>query len=137
MNIHLKSLLIHQHLYKHFHIASSDGEASKRAIEIIKGLTEEPEIGRVYKGVVKRIMDFGAFVEILPGTEGLVHISQLDHHRVAQVTDVVKEGQEVSVRVLDIDRQGKIRLSRKEALEGKPPPPNKTDDKAGNAKKML
>lgn len=97
-------------------IASSDQEASARAIEIIKGLTEEPEIGRVYSGVVKRITDFGAFVEILPGVEGLVHISQLEESRVAQVSDVIKEGEEVPVMVLDIDRQGRIRLSRKEAM---------------------
>jgi len=98
-------------------IASADQEASKRAIEIIMGLTEEAEIGKIYQGVVKRIMDFGAFVEILPGTEGLVHISQLAHERVNQVSDILKEGDEVQVRVLDIDKQGRIRLSRKEALE--------------------
>lgn len=97
-------------------IASADAAASKRAIEIIHGLTEEAEIGRVYTGVVKRIMDFGAFVEILPGTEGLVHISQLDNRRVENVSDVVKEGEEIMVRVLDIDRQGRIRLSRKDAM---------------------
>jgi polyribonucleotide nucleotidyltransferase len=97
-------------------IASPDGEASKRAIEIIRGLTEEAEIGRIYKGVVKRITDFGAFVEILPGVEGLVHISQLAHERVKTVSDVVREGDETDVRVLDIDQQGRIRLSRKEAL---------------------
>ncbi|OVE80063.1 polyribonucleotide nucleotidyltransferase [bacterium J17] len=98
-------------------IASSDRDASKRAIEIIEGLTEEAEIGKVYTGMVKRIMDFGAFVEILPNVEGLVHISQLAPHRVEQVTDILKEGDEVPVRVLDIDRQGRIRLSRKDALE--------------------
>ncbi|MFN8388865.1 MAG: polyribonucleotide nucleotidyltransferase [Bdellovibrionota bacterium] len=101
-------------------IASSDQEASKRAIDIIMGLTEEAEVGKVYTGVVKRIMDFGAFVEILPGTEGLVHISQLAHERVNQVTDILKEGDEVAVRVLDIDKQGRIRLSRKEAMERRP-----------------
>jgi polyribonucleotide nucleotidyltransferase len=96
-------------------IATSDREASERAKEIIRGLTEEPEIGRIYNGVVKRITDFGAFVEILPGCEGLVHISQLEDYRVAQVSDVVKEGEEINVRVLDIDRQGRIRLSKKDA----------------------
>ena len=101
-------------------IASSDPDSTKRAIEIIKGLTEEPEIGRIYSGVVKRIMDFGAFVEILPGQEGLVHISQLAHERVNQVTDILNEGDEVQVRVLDIDKQGRIRLSRKEALDAEP-----------------
>ena len=98
-------------------VSSSDTKAADRAIEIIKGLTEEAEIGKVYTGVVKRIVDFGAFVEILPNMEGLVHISQLDHHRVQNVSDVVKEGDQIKVRVLDIDRQGRIRLSRKEALD--------------------
>jgi polyribonucleotide nucleotidyltransferase len=97
-------------------IASADGAAAKRAIEIIQGLTEEAEIGKVYCGVVKRIVDFGAFVEILPGLDGLVHISQLANERVNAVTDILKEGDEVMVRVLDIDKQGKIRLSRKDAL---------------------
>ncbi len=96
-------------------IFSADGESSKRARDIIMGLTEEAEIGKVYSGVVKKIMDFGAFVEILPGTEGLVHISQLSHTPVHRVSDVVKEGDEIVVRVLDIDRQGRIRLSSKEA----------------------
>lgn len=98
-------------------VAASDTASAERAIEIIKGLTEEAEIGRVYNGVVKRIMDFGAFVEILPGCEGLVHVSQLAHERVENVSDIVKEGDEIRVRVLDIDKQGRIRLSRKEALE--------------------
>ena len=97
-------------------IASANADASKRAIEIIMGLTEEAEIGKVYCGVVKRITDFGAFVEILPGVDGLLHISQLAHTRVERVSDIVKEGDEVNVRVLDIDKQGRIRLSRKEAL---------------------
>ena len=99
-------------------IASNDPEAAKRAIQIINSLTEEAEIGKIYTGVVKRIADFGAFVEIMPGTEGLVHISQLDFDRVENVTDIVHEGDEIQVRVLDIDRQGRIRLSRKDALPG-------------------
>ena len=98
-------------------IASPDGIAAKKAIEIIKSLTEEAEVGRIYSGLVKRIMDFGAFVEILPGTEGLLHISQIASERVERVTDYLKEGDEVPVRVLEIDRQGRIRLSRKEALD--------------------
>lgn len=98
-------------------IASADGASSQRAIEIIEGLTEEAEIGKIYAGVVKKIVDFGAFVEILPGVEGLVHISQLEDKRVEKVADVVSEGEEVMVRVLDIDRQGKIRLSRKDAMD--------------------
>lgn len=98
-------------------IASSDGESAARAIAMVKALTEEPEIGRIYEGTVKKILDFGAFVEILPGTDGLVHISQLDNRRVEKVTDVLSEGDTVRVKVIDIDRGGKIRLSRKDALE--------------------
>ena len=98
-------------------IASSDPDATKRAIAIIEGITAEAEIGKIYTGVVKRIMDFGAFVEILPGTEGLCHISQLDFSRVEHVSDVVREGDEIPVMVLDIDKTGRIRLSRKEALD--------------------
>ena len=95
---------------------SSDPANLEKAQEIIKGLTADPELGMVYNGKVKKIMDFGAFVEILPGTEGLVHISQLANERVNSVEDVVKEGDEFPVKVLEIDRQGKIRLSRKEAI---------------------
>jgi polyribonucleotide nucleotidyltransferase len=98
-------------------IASSEGSAMQRAIELVEGITVEAKIGKIYKGIVKRIVDFGAFVEILPGTDGLVHISQLAEGRVQRVTDVLKEGDEVAVKVIDIDRSGKIRLSRKEALE--------------------
>jgi polyribonucleotide nucleotidyltransferase len=101
-------------------IASSDDNSAKKAMEIIKGLTTEPEVGQFYNGVVRRIVDFGAFVEILPGTDGLIHISELDTKRVAKVTDVLKEGDEVLVKVISIDRQGKIRLSRKEALGATP-----------------
>jgi polyribonucleotide nucleotidyltransferase len=97
-------------------IASVDDTAAKKAIEIIQGITAEAEIGKIYKGTVQRIMDFGAFVEILPGTDGLVHISQLAPERVNRVTDILNEGDEVMVKVLDVDRQGKIKLSRKEAL---------------------
>jgi polyribonucleotide nucleotidyltransferase len=97
-------------------IASSDEAASRRAVEMVHRIAAEAEIGKIYRGTVRRIMDFGAFVEILPGTDGLVHISELAPHRVRRVTDVLKEGDEVMVKVLDIDRQGKIKLSRKEAL---------------------
>ena len=107
-------------------IASTDEAGSQRAVEIIKRITAEAEIGKIYKGTVKRIMDFGAFVEIFPGTDGLVHISQLAPERVRRVNDVLNEGDEVLVKVLDIDRQGKIKLSRKEALSesGDSPPPS-------------
>jgi polyribonucleotide nucleotidyltransferase len=97
-------------------IASSNQTKIDEAREIIESLTAEAEIGKIYKGVVKRIADFGAFVEIITGTDGLVHISQFSDERVRKVEDVVNEGDEIWVKVLDIDRQGKIRLSMKEAL---------------------
>lgn len=97
-------------------IASADGDACKQAIKMIRDLTQEAEKGKLYMGTVKKIMEFGAFVEIFPGTDGLVHISELDKERVRNVTDILKEGDQVLVKCLDIDRQGKIKLSRKEAL---------------------
>jgi polyribonucleotide nucleotidyltransferase len=97
-------------------IASPDLEATNKAIAMVKDIVQEPEIGHIYEGTVRKIMDFGAFVEILPGQDGLVHISQLDRERVRDVRDVLNEGDKVLVKVLDIDAQGKIRLSRKEAL---------------------
>jgi polyribonucleotide nucleotidyltransferase len=97
-------------------VASTDGEAMKKAIDRIKSITAEAEIGKIYKGKVRKVMDFGAFVEIFPGTDGLVHISQLASHRVANVTDVVNEGDEIYVKVLEVDpKSGKIRLSLREA----------------------
>jgi len=99
------------------HIASPDGLLAQKAIDIIKGLTAEAEVGEFYLGQVKRLAEFGAFVEILPGTDGLVHISELDEKRVRQVDDICKEGDEMLVKVIGVDRAtGKIRLSRKEAL---------------------
>jgi polyribonucleotide nucleotidyltransferase len=99
-------------------VASSDMDATNKALGMLRELTQEAEIGKLYLGVVKRTVDFGAFIEIFPGTEGLVHISHLAKERVDQTTDIVSEGDEVLVRVIDIDRRsGKIRLSRKEALE--------------------
>ncbi len=97
-------------------IASPDLEASNKAIEIINGLFEEIQVGKIYQGKIKRIADFGAFVEILPGKEGLCHISKLDIKRVNSVRDVVKEGDIVSVKVIGVDRSGKIDLSRKDTL---------------------
>ena len=97
-------------------LGSPDESRLDEAIQIIEGLTQSPEKGCIYTGIVKKIMDFGAFVEILPGIDGLVHISQIAPHRIDKVTDVLKEGDEVKVKVLEIDRDGKIRLSRKEAL---------------------
>ena len=98
-------------------VASTDEAGSRKAIDMIEGIVAEVEVGRIYKGTVRRVMDFGAFVEILPGTDGLVHISQIADDHVRQVRDVLNEGDELMVKVLDVDRQGKIRLSRKEALK--------------------
>jgi polyribonucleotide nucleotidyltransferase len=97
-------------------IASSDKAACDAAIEMIRGLTEEAEEGKLYMGTVKKLMEFGAFVEILPGTDGLVHISELDETRVKNVSDILSEGDKVLVKCIGIDRQGKIKLSRKAAL---------------------
>jgi polyribonucleotide nucleotidyltransferase len=100
-------------------IASSDEAAANKAKEIIRGIVQEAEVGKLYMGKVRKIMDFGAFVEIFPGTDGLLHISQISDRRLEKVTDELKEGDEVLVKVLEIDRQGKIRLSRKEAMREK------------------
>lgn len=97
-------------------IAAVDGDSAKKAIQMVEQLTEEVEIGKLYLGTVRKIVDFGAFVEILPNVDGLVHISQLAHHRVNAVSDELSEGEKIMVKVMEIDRQGKIRLSRKEAL---------------------
>ena len=97
-------------------IASVDNASLEKAKEMINRIVEEVEIGKTYLGTVRKIMDFGAFVEVLPGTDGLVHISQLAHHRVKAVADEVSEGDQILVKVLEIDRQGKIRLSRKETM---------------------
>ena len=98
-------------------IASSDEAAAQKAIQMVQRIAAEAEVGKIYKGTVRKIVDFGAFVEIFPGTDGLIHISQLAPERVRRVADVLKEGDEVMVKVLEVDRQGKIRLSRKEALQ--------------------
>ncbi|HUE29562.1 MAG TPA: polyribonucleotide nucleotidyltransferase [Verrucomicrobiae bacterium] len=98
-------------------VASSDGVAMQKALDKIRGVTAEAEVGKIYRGTVRKIVDFGAFVEIFPGTDGLVHISQLADERVRKVSDVLKEGDVISVKVLEVDKSGKIRLSRKEALK--------------------
>lgn len=98
-------------------IASPDMNALQKADAMIDGIFKDIEIGALYDGVVKKITDFGAFVEIAPGKEGLVHISKLDHKRVANVRDVVTEGQVIKVKVLNVDKQGKIDLSRKDVLQ--------------------
>jgi polyribonucleotide nucleotidyltransferase len=100
------------------YIAATNGESANRAREMVESLTETPVLGRIYTGKVVRITDFGAFVEILPGTDGMVHISQLDSERVERVEDVVNMGDEITVMVTGIDPQGKIRLSRQAVLEG-------------------
>jgi polyribonucleotide nucleotidyltransferase len=100
------------------YVSSVDREGSDKAVEIIRQLTEDPEIGKIYTGRVVRTTDFGAFVEILPGRDGLVHISQLADYRVGRVEDVVKVGDEIMVMVIDIDRVGKIKLSRQAVLAG-------------------
>jgi len=97
-------------------VASVDPEAGEKAASIIRDMTAEVEIGSVYSGRVKRIMKFGAFVEVLPGKEGLVHISELDHKRVGRVEDVVRIGDEVKVKVIKIDNEGRVDLSRKALL---------------------
>jgi len=101
-------------------VASSDMEANQKVLKIIKDLTAEPEVGEIYTGVVRKVMDFGAFVEILPGTDGLVHISQLENRRVEKVTDVLREGDQVTVKCIGIDPDGKVSLSRKEVLDQQP-----------------
>ncbi|GEJ59447.1 polyribonucleotide nucleotidyltransferase [Anaeromyxobacter diazotrophicus] len=97
-------------------IASSDQERVAAAIKRIRDLTQEAEVGKTYLGTVRKIAEFGAFVEIFPGTDGLIHISELSDKRVKSVSDVLSEGEEVLVKVISVDRAGKIRLSRKEAL---------------------
>lgn len=97
-------------------LASSDSEMVDKAIKMIKDLTREPEVGKIYLGNVRKVTDFGAFVEIFPGTDGLCHISDLAEKRVNRVEDIVREGDEVLVKVVSIDRQGKIRLSRRDAV---------------------
>jgi polyribonucleotide nucleotidyltransferase len=98
-------------------IGSADEKSAQRAIEIIEGLTKEIEVGSIYTGKVSRILNFGAMIEILPGKEGLVHVSELADYRVAKVEDVVKVGDELTVKVIDIDHMGRVNLSRKAMFE--------------------
>jgi polyribonucleotide nucleotidyltransferase len=97
-------------------ISSPEKEGCDEAVNMINEIIREAEVGKYYMGKVVKVMDFGAFVEIFPGTDGLVHISQLDRERVNKVTDVLNEGDEVLVKVLEVNDDGKIRLSRKAAL---------------------
>jgi polyribonucleotide nucleotidyltransferase len=105
-------------------IASADGVAMEKAIEMIQAITAEPEIGKIYHGTVRKIVEFGAFVEIMPGTDGLLHISQISNERIRRVEDVLHEGDEIDVKVLDVDRSGKIRLSLREAKQDNAPKGN-------------
>jgi polyribonucleotide nucleotidyltransferase len=101
-------------------VASADGESAMKAIGIIQELTATPELNKTYMGKVQRITDFGAFVEIMPGTDGLLHVSEIANHRVKDVRDELKEGQQILVKVINIDPTGKIRLSRKALLQDEP-----------------
>ena len=120
-------------------IASDNSEAVQQAIAMIQALTREAEVGKIYLGTVRKIAEFGAFVELFPGTDGLIHISELSDKRVKSVSDVLKEGDEVMVKVISIDKSGKIRLSRKEALAERagtavPPAPGASASEAPKAK---
>jgi len=101
-------------------ISSVDAVGGERAAQIVKDITEDPEIGKLYHGKVKKVVNFGAFVEILPNKDGLLHISEIDNKRVARVEDVLNEGDQVDVKVIGIDREGKIKLSRKAVLNDEP-----------------
>lgn len=101
-------------------IATNDAKAAQKAIDIIKGIIAEVEVGKTYKGIVKKIVEFGAFIGVLPNQDGLLHISEIAHERVNNVLDFMKEGDEVEVKVIEVDKSGKVRLSRKALL---PPPP--------------
>jgi polyribonucleotide nucleotidyltransferase len=110
-------------------IATNDAAACQKAIDIIKGIVAEAEVGKTYKGVVKKIVEFGAFVGIMPSQDGLLHISEIAHERVNKVDDYMKEGDEIEVKVIEVDKSGKIRLSRKALL---PPPPGGVQREGGD-----
>jgi polyribonucleotide nucleotidyltransferase len=115
-------------------VASSDEAAAQKALGIIQELTATPELNKTYLGKVQRITDFGAFVEIMPGTDGLLHVSEIANYRVKDVRDELKEGQQVLVKVINIDPTGKIRLSRKALLtpeEGTAPPQQAAGGESG------
>ena len=98
-------------------VSGPDEESAQRAKQIVESITEDAEVGKIYFGTVRKIMPFGAFVEILPGKDGLVHISQLADHRVEQVEDILAEGDELYVKCIEVSKDGKIALSRKAAIE--------------------
>jgi polyribonucleotide nucleotidyltransferase len=107
-------------------IASVDESAARKAIAIIEELTATAELNKTYLGKVVRVVDFGAFVEILPGTDGLLHVSEIANHRVKDVRDELKEGEQLLVKVINIDPTGKIRLSRKALLQEEAAKPQET-----------
>jgi polyribonucleotide nucleotidyltransferase len=130
-------------------IASTSEAAAQEAVRIVKELTAEAELGKIYVGKVVRVVNFGAFIEILPGVEGLCHISEIEDRRIGEVRDVLDEGDETVVKVVDIDGQGRVRLSRRAALReqtgasgepvavgegdgGKPPRPERKDSGGGS-----
>jgi polyribonucleotide nucleotidyltransferase len=112
-------------------VSAVDGVSAKKAIDRISGLTEEAVVGRIYTGRVVRVTDFGAFVQILPNTDGMVHISQLDSQRVEKVEDIAHVGDELTVMVVNIDGDGRIRLSRTAVLEGWTPEEALEKDRGG------
>jgi polyribonucleotide nucleotidyltransferase len=111
------------------HIATNDARAAQKAIDMIKNIVAEVEVGKTYKGLVKKIVDFGAFIGVLPNQDGLLHISEIAHERVNNVLDFMKEGDEVEVKVIEVDKAGKIRLSRKALL---PSPPGGVPPRGGD-----
>jgi polyribonucleotide nucleotidyltransferase len=113
-------------------VGGSDGPSVARAVEEIRGLTEDAEIGRIYTGRVSRVEAYGAFVEFLPGRDGMVHISQLADYRVERVEDEVRVGDEIMVMVIDVDPGGKVRLSRQAVLEGWTADEARSRDRGGN-----
>jgi polyribonucleotide nucleotidyltransferase len=117
------------------YIAATSGPCAQKAQAMIEALTEEAEVGQIYTGRVRRITDFGAFVEILPGTDGMVHISQLSDQYIENVEDAVKVGDEIMVMVTNIDREGKIRLSRQAVLEGWTPEEARANDRPSRGRR--
>lgn len=112
-------------------IAATDGAKAAKARGMIEAIIEEVQVGKTYHGTITRIVDFGAFVEVIPGTEGLLHVSEIAYERVQNVRDHLKEGEKIDVKVLDIDRTGKMRLSRKALLERPEGMPEEDDDRGG------
>jgi polyribonucleotide nucleotidyltransferase len=114
------------------HISATSGEAMQLAIDAVRALTEEVEVGRIYTGTVRRLVDFGAFVEILPGKEGLVRTSQLADYQVMRPEDVVSVGDEITVMVIEVDQQGRVNLSRRAALSGELPSAAELESERGS-----